>query len=147
MSDTVIASIISAVVSATISAAVSWGITAWSLRKKDKSELDAELSDILKIGIDHPFFEVESFTQSWKPALVKTDERYAAYDLYATLVFNYLEKYCRYRDFDEKEFLSELDTRNWILVHKNYWRNPINPFENKDAYDSRFVAIVQKVIA
>ena len=135
MSDALIAAIVSTVVSAL----VSWIVTFLSFRKKDRSELDAELSNILKIGIEHPKFELDSFTQAWDPELAKTDERYAAYDLYATLVFNFLEKFC-------KKFFSQLDTRDWILVHKKYWKEPINPFENKDAYDDRFVAMVKKVI-
>lgn len=143
MTDTLVA----AVVSAVISALVSWLVTYFSFRKKDRSELDAELSSILKIGIEHPIFELSSFTQTWDRELAKTDERYAAYDLYATLVFNFLEKFCRFYDFSEEKFFSQLDARDWILVHKKYWQNPINPFENKDAYDDRFVALVQKVVA
>jgi len=142
MSETVMLSFVSVVVSAI----VSWLVTYFSFRKKDRSELDVELSNILKIGIEHPCFELDTFTQSWDPAQALVNEKYAAYDLYATLVFNFLEKYCKYYDFDEKKFLSKLDVRDWILVHKKYWKNPINAFENKDAYDERFVEIVKKVI-
>jgi len=138
--------LIAAVVSAIISALVSACVAVLSFRKKDRSELDIELSNILKIGIEHPCFELGSFTQTWDPKLALTDERYAAYDLYATLVFNFLERYCKFYGYSEKKFFAQLDTRDWILVHKKYWKNPISPFENKDAYDSRFVEIVKKVV-
>lgn len=135
-----------AVIPAIVSALVSWIVTYFSFRKKDRRELDAELSSILKIGIEHPQFEQDSFTQKWSPDLAKTNKDYAAYDMYATLVFNFLERYFKFYGFDEAECLSQLDSRNWILTHKTYWKDPLTPFENKDAYDKRFVAIIRNVV-
>ena len=123
-----------------------WAVTVFSFRKKDRGALDAELSSILKIGIEHPNFEQESFTQGWTPERAKNEKEYAAYDMYATLVFNFLEKYFRYYAFKKDVCLSSLDSRNWIMTHKVYWKNPINNFENKDSYDERFVELVKNVI-
>ena len=129
-----------------VSAFVSWVVMYFSLRNKDRSELDAELSSILKIGIEHPNFEQTSFTNGWTPDRAKTDKEYAAYDMYATLVFNFLERYFRFYKFKKEECLSRLDSRNWIMTHKTYWKNPINDFENKDSYEKKFVNLVKEVI-
>lgn len=140
------AELASTIISAIVSAFVSFIVTYFSFRKKDRTELDQELSSILKIGIEHPQFEQEAFTQKWSPALAKTDKDYAAYDMYATLVFNFLERHFRFYGFDEGKCLSQLDSRNWILTHKTYWKNPLTPFENKDSYDEAFVELVKKVV-
>ena len=141
------AEIASTIISVFVSALVSFLVTYFSFRKKDRGALDAELSSILKIGIEHPQFEQEVFTQKWTAELAETDRDYAAYDMYATLVFNFLERYFEFHGFDEDKCLSFLDSRNWILTHKTYWKDPLTPFENKDSYDKRFVKIVQDVIA
>jgi len=138
MDSTLSSALISAVISALVSA-----IVAWMSRRTDcRRDLESELSEILKIGIKYPYFEQQAFTDLWNPELAKTDERYAAYDLYATLVFNHLEKRCRFCKFNLKKVHNDLDMKSWVRLHAKYWGNPVDPYENILGYDVKFVKLV-----
>ena len=136
------ASLSSALISAAISALVST-LVAWASKRNDlKRDIEAELSEILKIGIKYPYFEQQSFTDLWDPELAKKDERYAAYDLYATLVFNHLEKRSRFCKFDLAKVQDDLDMQSWVRLHARYWGAPCNPHENILGYDVKFAELV-----
>ena len=130
MDSTLISTLVAALVSAGISAVVSFVVVGKSLKSELKRNLENELSDILKIGIEHPFFE----------------QRYAAYDLYATLVFNHLEKRCRFHRFEIDKVEKELDVSSWVKVHAMYWRRPTEKYENILGYDTRFINIVNSIL-
>ena len=136
------ATIVSAVISAVISALVSAVVALMSKRNDYKRDLEAELSEILRIGIKYPYFEQQAFTDSWNPTLAEKDERYAAYDLYATLVFNHLEKRSRFCKFDLEKIQKDLDMQTWVRLHARYWGQPCNPHENILGYDVKFARIV-----
>ena len=122
--------ILAGIISAIISGFVSWRVTLFVIKKNDKSGLENELSEILKIGIEHPYFEQESFTRVWDPAKQSNDERYAAYELYATLVFNHLEKWCSFYNYKFNKVQGIIDMYSWVILHKTYWVNPTSPHEN-----------------
>ena len=138
--------ITSAIISAVISAFVSWGVSLFSARRNDKSSLEKELSEILKIGIEHPHFEQEVFTNAWEPKKQINDERYAAYELYATMVFNHLEKWCRYHSFKLEDVRKDIDIDSWVKLHQAYWNTPTGIYENIRGYDLRFYNLVNTQI-
>ena len=133
-------------VSVGISAVVSWIVAKVTIERNDKSALECELSEILKIGIERPYLEQTQFTTSWKPELAESDNRYATYDLYATLVFNYLEKVCKFYRFRYDRIQREIDMHSWVKNHETYWNNPIQNYENILGYDLRFVELIDKKI-
>lgn len=146
MSDQMIAALVAAIVSSVLSAVISLLVVVLTRHGDEKRDLDNELSDILKIGIKYPYFEMAKFTSEWRPDKVNKDERYAKYELYATLVFNHLEKRCKFHCFDFKKVQKELDMWSWVKVHMVYWKNPSECYENILGYDDRFVEIIEKTI-
>ena len=96
MSDQLVAALVAAGVSSVISAVVSLLVVHLTRQGEEKRALNNELSDILKIGIEYPYFEMETFASTWHPEKANKDERYAKYELYATLVFNHLERRCKF---------------------------------------------------
>lgn len=135
-----------AIVSAIISGLVSWGVSTLTSRRNDKSGLENELYEILKTGIEHPYFEQESFTRAWEPMKQVEDERYAAYELYATMVFNHLEKWCRFYKYKVRKVQDVIDMRSWVILHKAYWVKPTSSHENILGYDLRFSKIVSNIL-
>jgi len=138
--------IISAIISAVISVLVSCGVSLFTARRTDKSSLEKELSEILKIGIEHPYFEQESFTREWDPQRQLDDERYASYELYATMVFNHLEKWCRYHSFKLEDVQKDIDIDSWVKLHRAYWSKPTTSHENILGYDLKFYDLVNNKI-
>lgn len=137
---------LSVFVSAIISAFISFAVAKYTLEKNERENLNSQLDDIIKIAIDHPYFELASFTNAWKSDSAQNNERYAAYEQYATLVFNYLERFCRFFDYDREKIQKELGIKAWILMHKEYWRNPTVQNENTDLYEKKFVDIVEDML-
>lgn len=138
--------LVAAIISAIISGLVSWVVSSLTIRHNDKSCLENELSDILKIGIEHPYLEQESFTSAWEPSKQDKDERYATYELYATLVFNHLEKRYKFYSCKLKRVQEELDMVSWVKLHKAYWTKPTTPHENILGYNSKFSRMVDNII-
>ena len=136
----------SAIVSAIISAFVSFFVANITLKNDEKRALAIELNDIIKISIQHPYFELRSFTNEWTQSSAENDERYAGYEQYATLVFNYLERFCRFYKYDVERINKELGMKSWVRIHKEYWRNPTVPNENTDLYEKEFVDIVENML-
>lgn len=146
MSDQMISALVAAIVSSVISAGISLLVVALTRQGNEKRALDNELSDILKIGIEYPYFEMETFTSQWCPDKVNSDERYARYELYATLVFNHLERRCKFYGFDFNKVQREMDMWSWVKIHKVYWEHPPECHENILGYDSKFSEIIAKNI-
>lgn len=138
--------IISVIVSALISIIVSFVVTKVTNRNEEKRRLDEQLDEIIKISIQYPYFELRSFTNNWKQNSAENDEKYAAYEQYATLVFNYLERFCKFYNYKIEKIEEELGMKTWVRIHKEYWRNPTVPNENTDLYAEKFVNIVEKVL-
>ena len=138
--------LITTIISVTVSALVSCLVVKMTSKVAEQRALETELSEILKIGIEHPLFERPSFTNAWTPRATEHNEQYAAYDLYATWVFNHLEKRCRFHKFRQEEVQKELDMRSWVALHKTYWKSPENRHEKVTGYDDRFRNIVDSIV-
>ncbi len=138
--------LISALVSAIISGIVSFIVTKIVSNNEKQNRLDSQLDEIIKLSIQYPYFELRSFTNSWKQNSAENDERYAAYEQYATLVFNYLERFCKFYKYKVERIESELGMKSWVRIHKEYWRNPTISNENTDLYEKEFVDIVEDML-
>lgn len=134
------------IISAIISAFVSYFVSKGSNKSNEKRDLDNQLSEILKLAIQYPYFELKSFTDKWDSKIKDFDDKYAAYDLYATMVFNFLERYSRFFKYNLKNIEDNLKISEWIKNHKNYWQDPYIAGENNSSYDKNFVSLVKDIL-
>jgi len=106
-----------------------------------------QLDNILKTAIQYPYLENPAFCDAWKENKDSEDERYIRYDHYCSLVFNYLERLCKYHRFNISKIEKQLNVKAWIRRHKYSWQYPKgDPNENIDSYDKRFVNIIKQYI-
>lgn len=134
------------IIAAIISALVSYFVSKVSNKSNEKRDLDNQLSEILKLAIQYPYFELKSFTDKWDSKVKDTDDKYAAYDLYATMVFNFLERYSRFYNHNLKHIEDNLKISEWIKIHKKYWQEPYIAGENNGSYDKKFVSLVEEIL-
>ena len=137
---------ITTILAAIISAFVSYFVAKGSNKSNEKRDLDNQLSEILKLAIQYPYFELKSFTDKWHSKIKETDDKYAAYDLYATMVFNFLERYCRFYKHNLNVIEDNLKISEWIKIHKKYWQEPYIDGENNSSYDKKFVSLVKDIL-
>ena len=116
-------------------------------RQNHRQLLNQRLYDILKMALQHPKFESKSFTDKWTSKHDENDDEALRYELYATIVFNYLEDLFKFYNFNEKKIEKELAVKDWVRIHGKYWYDPTIPNENIDKYDKKFVEIVDKYLA
>lgn len=136
----------SAIISTVVSAAVTLIVMFITNKSSQRQELEKQLDEIIKIGIQNPKFEQHSFTDQWKSRIGEQSIEYASYELYATLVFNYLERFGRFNNFNLAKMQRRLGVKEWIKIHKAYWKNSNITNENIEQYDKRFVALVENCL-
>lgn len=144
-SSTIFASIISTIISSLI-AIILYLFKSHSDKKfyKDKSKIEKEifikqqLDYILNIAIKYPYLEDSEFIKTWDSNKNSNEEKYIRYDLYCTLLFNYLERMWNLFDKNKKEIEDFIDVKSWVVTHKRYWINPSSPHENQEGYSNEF---------
>lgn len=115
--------------------------------KKEKSQkLDDEFNEILKIALEYPYLENIHFTNAWTSQYDKDDEKSLRYEVYGTLVFNFLSKFTEFHKFDKKEIEKHIAVTDWVRLHQKYWLDPTIPNENIDTYDKQFVEYVKSCL-
>jgi hypothetical protein len=107
-------------------------------KRNEHNELDKKLEDIIKIAIEYPYLESKNFTSLWNEEKEKNDVRYLRYDNFCNLLFNYLHKVYEVFDGDKTKIESYIDVKNWIYLHEDNWKNPIESHENIEGYDEGF---------
>jgi hypothetical protein len=65
-------------------------------RANRKQILDQQLNDILKLALQYPYLESKLFTDNWCSKYDLSDEKSLRYEIYATLVFNYLSDFTKF---------------------------------------------------
>lgn len=138
------------ITAAAIATLISSGVAslvAVSINKANgKKSLHDQLDSIIKIAIQYPYLENQAFTSTWTANKESDDERYLRYENYCTLVFNYLERLCKFYKYDTKKIESHLNVKGWIRVHEQCWHNPSEPYENKDGYEQQFKEILESYL-
>ncbi len=71
---------------------------------------------------------------------------YLRYDLYCTLLFNFLSRVSEYYKYDKKKIDNYIAAKDWIRSHSSYWLDPINSYENIDSYDNKFKTIINEYL-
>lgn len=138
--------ITAAAIATIISSSIATIVTLLINRQNNLKNLNSQLDDILKIGIEYPYLESPKFSETWNDNKESTDDKYLRYENYCTLVFNYMERLCSYYKFDQKKIEGHLNIKDWIRVHKQCWENPSTPFENIDSYDKEFKELIENYL-
>ena len=138
--------ITSAAIATIISAATSSVISLLIVNSNKKKDLDNQLDGILKIAVQYPYLENSQFTDTWTSKFNVNDEKYLRYEIYCTLVFNYLSRLCSYYKFNETKIEKYLAVKDWVRLHKKYWKDPTDAYENTDSYDKDFVSLIEQYL-
>jgi len=133
---------------ATIIALITSTVVTLFLKKSNRRQiLDQQLFDLRKMALQYPYLESKLFTNKWNSGYDLSDERSLRYEIYATLVFNFLSDFTRFYHYNTKKVEIELAIKNWINTHKKYWYDPTLPNENVDVYDEPFKKLVEGYLA
>lgn len=137
-----IATIISGCTSAITSSLISR-----NLNKKNKMRyLNDQLDDILKIAVQYPYLESSKFTKTWIENKDSESEEYLRYDIYCTLLFNYLARLAEHFNYDIKKIEKHVSAKDWIQLHQDYWLYPYDNSPNDGDYDKEFCNLITKYI-
>ncbi|MCZ2247170.1 MAG: hypothetical protein LC111_00220 [Bacteroidia bacterium] len=123
-----------AAITTLISSGIATSVTLLINRGNGLKNLNDQLDNILKISIQYPYLENTVFTSTWNKNKNSTEDKYLRYDNYCNLVFNYMERLCKYYNYDERKIQEHINIKDWIRVHKQCWSNPSTPYENSDGY-------------
>jgi hypothetical protein len=139
--------ITSAAIATIIAAITSTLVTLIMNRTNYKQELDNQLDSILKLALQYPYLENKDFTNKWSSKYDLSDDKSLRYEIYATLVFNYLSRFSEYYKYNTKKIEKRLGIRTWIRIHRKYWYDPTIPNDNIDTYDPLFKKLVDYYLA
>jgi len=134
--------ITSAAIATIISATTASLISVLLANKNAKRDLDGQLDSIIKIAIQYPHLESKEYTEAWSSKTEPKDDNFLRYDLYCTMVFNYLSRLCSFYKFNTTKIEDQLDIKSWVRHHAKYWRDPTTAYENVDTYHPKFVEMV-----
>lgn len=136
-----------ATIFATIFSSAVATLVTFKINQKDKQQrLQDQLDSILKIAIEYPYLENPSFANTWNNNKDSESNEYLRYENYCTLVFNYLERLCKFHNYDSRKIEQHLNVKDWIRIHKQCWENPSLPFENADGYNEEFKSLMKKYL-
>lgn len=138
--------ITSAALATLLSALTSAVITLLINRNKYRGNLNEQLDMILRIGIQYPYLENKECTCKWEENKELQNEKFQRYELYCTLLFNYLERVCKHFNYNEKKIERFLGVKQWVRIHKDYWENPAESFENVDGYEIKFRELINNYL-
>lgn len=138
--------ITAAAIATLISSGIATTVTLLINRGNSLKNLNDQLDSILKISIQYPYLENPKFTATWNDNVNSTDELYLRYDNYCNLVFNYMERLCKYYKFNEKKIQNHINIKDWIRVHKQCWLNPSIPYENSDGYSKDLKKLISQFL-
>jgi hypothetical protein len=133
-----IATLISAVTSAIVATRISYS-------NKVKN-LDDQLDGLLKIAIQYPYLESEHFTSTWISTFDLNDEKYLRYDVYCTLLFNFLERVSKHYRYQQAKIENFVAIKDWVRLHGRYWKDPTSSYENVDSYEKEFVNLINSYL-
>lgn len=135
--------ITAAAIATLLSSAIATSVTLLINRGNSLKNLSDQLDNILKISIQYPYLENPAFTATWNDNKNSVDEKYLRYDNYCNLVFNYMERLCKYYNFNENKIQNHINIRVWIRVHKQCWTSPSTPYENADGYSKELKKLLK----
>ncbi len=135
--------ITSAAIATIVAAITSITVTLLLARLNAKKNLDDQLDGILKIAVQYPYLESKDFTNAWTSAYDRNDEKALRYEVYCTLVFNFMSRLANHYNFKETKIEDHVAIKQWARIHAKYWRDPTEAYDNTDTYDSAFVDLIE----
>jgi len=135
--------ITSATIATLISVVTSATITLLLARLSSKKSLDDQLDGILKIAIQYPYLESKDFTNAWTSRYDRNDEQALRYEVYCTLVFNFMSRLAMHYKYCEIKIEAHVALKPWARTHARYWRDPTEAYDNVDTYDRPFVELIE----
>ncbi len=135
-----------AAIATVISAATSAVVTLYINRSNKMKYLDDQLDALLKIAIQYPYLENPEFIKTWNDNKKSRKDEYLRYDIYCTLLFNYLSRIATHFNYDIDKIENYVAAKDWVRLHKDYWVNPVETFENIDSYDIKFKNLIMKYL-
>jgi hypothetical protein len=135
--------ITAAAIATLIASGIATSVTFLINRGNNLKNLNDQLDNILKLSFQYPYLENPVFTATWNDNKNSNDEKYLRYDIYCNLVFNYMERLCKYYNFNEQKIQKHINIKEWIKVHKDIWNNPSTPYENADGYSQELKTLIQ----
>lgn len=138
--------ITTAAIATLISALTSTSVTLWITSLNKKKNIEDQLDSILKIAIQYPYLENEKFTETWNPNFDPSNEMLLRYDVYCTLLFNYLSRVATHHNYDKNKIENFIAIKDWVRLHAKYWHNPTSTYENLDSYDKKFSKLINEYL-
>ncbi len=108
--------ITSAAIATIISATTSATVTLILAKLNSKKHLDDQLDAILKIAVQYPYLESKEFADQWTSKYDREDEKFLRYEVYCTLVFNFLSRLSAFYKFEEKKIENHLAAKSWVRI-------------------------------
>jgi hypothetical protein len=131
-----------AAIATIISAATSATVTLYINRSNKLKYLDDQLDTLLKTALQYPYLENPTFIKTWNDNKNSEKDEYLRYDIYCTLLFNFFSRVAAHFNYDKEKIDNYVAAKDWIRLHKDYWLNPIDTFENIDSYDKEFKKLI-----
>ncbi len=138
--------ITSAALATALSVSISAIITIWYNRRAYQRNLDEQLDLILKLAFEYPQMENEEFIATWDPTKSSSLEEFIRYDLYCTLLFNFLSRLSAFYKYEIVSIEKHVSIRDWVRIHRGYWNKPLHTYENSEAYDPKFVRLINDLL-
>lgn len=137
------ATITTAAIATIVSGVTSAVVALFIASRNSKKAIDDQLDGILKIAIQYPYLECKDFTNTWSSKYDRSDEKALRYEVYCTLVFNFMTRICDYYKYDKNKIEQHLAIKQWARIHCKYWYDPTEAYENVDTYDKQFVDLIE----
>lgn len=134
--------ITSAAIATIVSAITSASVALLIASRNSKKAIDDQLDGLLKIAIQYPYLECKDFTNTWSSKYDRNDEKALRYEVYCTLVFNFMSRLCEYYKYDQNKIEQHIAIKQWARIHSKYWHDPTEAYENVDTYDEGFVNLI-----
>jgi len=138
--------ITSAAIASVISSLIATTVAIYLNRHNHLKSLNDQLDNILKIALQFPYLESKSFISGWLTNKDGDDELYLRYDIYCTLLFNFLERYCKFYKYNVEKIHKQLNVKDWVAIHRDYWESPNSPNENVDSYEKEFQDLINSFL-
>lgn len=138
--------ITAAAIATIISSCVATIVSLLINRRNQKKDLNDQLDAIVKISIQYPYLESPRFTNTWNENKGKDLEQYIRYENYCVMVFNFMERLCKFYKFDKTKIEGHINLKQWIRIHQDCWNNPAIPFENSDSYPTKLKELLNSYL-
>jgi len=135
---TIIATVFSSIVAAIVSIYMN--------KEKKLERFDLQFQNILSYSMEYPYLEQKIFTDTWEPSLITQDEKYQRYNIYCSIVFNFIYDICLWNKYKQKKIDNYISIKKWLRKHEKCWKQPVTEYENIDIYGKQFTDFVKNYI-